>query len=83
MKGMYLKALVCAVVVCFVSAIGAESLLAQTTGSAVTYEPMVDFSGLFTTLVGVIGPLVAGAMGIGLSIWVAKYAFGIIRGMGR
>lgn len=62
--------------------LGAGDLLAQET-TAVAFEPIVEFGTLFDTLKTSIAPLVAGALGLGLAIWGARYVFGIIKSMGR
>jgi len=66
--------------VCMV--VGSGELLAQTTND-VTYTPIVNFGDLFTTITTALGPIVAGALGLGLAIWGARYIFGVIKSMGR
>jgi hypothetical protein len=67
--------------------VGAESLFAQGTGTGaattVEFTPIVDFSSIFTTLTTTLGPLVAGALGLGLAIWGAGFVFSIIKRMAR
>jgi len=60
---------------------GSAEVFAQT--NDVTFTPIVNFGDLFTTLTGVLGPIVAAALGLGLAIWGARYVFSIIRSMGR
>ena len=47
---------------------GAGDVFAQG-GTAVTITPIVDFTGIFTTLTTTIGGIVALAVGLSLSIW--------------
>jgi len=51
--------------------------------NTVTFTPIVNFGDLFTTITAVVGPLVAGALGLGLAIWGARYVFSIIKSVGR
>lgn len=62
--------------------LGSADLLAQDETS-VAYEPIVNFGSIFDTIRTSIGPLVAGALGLGLAIWGSRYIFGIIKSMGR
>ena len=62
---------------------GSAEVFAQTPTNDVTFTPIVNFGDLFTTLTGVLGPIVAAALGLGLAIWGARYVFSIIRSMGR
>ena len=65
-----------------VSMLGSPEVFAQTTND-VTYTPIVNFGDLFTTITTALGPIVAGALGLGLAIWGARYIFGVIKSMGR
>jgi len=62
---------------------GSGELLAQTTPPTVAFDAIVDFGTIFDTIRAAVGPLVAGALGLGLAIWGARYIFGIIKSMGR
>jgi hypothetical protein len=62
--------------------LGQADLLAQET-TTVTFTPIVEFGTLFDTIKTSIAPLVAGALGLGLAIWVARYVFSVIKSMGR
>jgi hypothetical protein len=55
-------------------------------GEAVTFTQMVDFNGTDGVLTKIKQPLaaiLAGAIGIGLSIWAARFFFRIVKSMGR
>jgi hypothetical protein len=62
---------------------GSADLLAQTSATTVEYTPIVDFGDLFDTITTALGPIVAGALALGLAIWGARYVFGVIKSMGR
>lgn len=64
---------------------GSADLFAQTppATNAVTYSDLVTWSEIFTTIRSAVGPMVAGAISLGLAIWGARYVFGIIKSMGR
>jgi len=49
----------------------------------VTFTPIVNFQGIFETLLPAVGVLVAAALGLGIAIWGARYMFSIIKSMGR
>ena len=51
-------------------------------GNTVVYVPIVDFGNLFTTLIATIGPFIAGALGLGLTIWGVRYMFAMIKELG-
>jgi hypothetical protein len=76
---MYVVGVMCALamLVC-----GVE-VFAQTGPPDVEFTPIVNFGDLFTSITTTIGPLVAGALGLGLAIWGASYIFGVIRRMAR
>ena len=57
-------------------------VFAQATDT-VELEPIVNFGSLFDSIRTAIAPLVVGALGLGLAIWVARYIFSIIKSMGR
>jgi hypothetical protein len=65
-----------------VSLLGSPELFAQTSNE-VTFTPIVDFKDIFTSIIGIVGPLVAGAIGLGLGVWGARYVFSLIKSMGR
>ena len=81
MKNLFFFALVGVFAVVSMVA-GSGELLAQTP-PVVTYTPIVDFGSIFDTITTAIGPIVVGALGLGLAIWGARYIFGIIKSMGR
>ena len=62
---------------------GGADLLAQTPTNSVEFEPIVEFGTLFDTIRTALGPIVVGALGLGLAIWGARYIFGVIKSMGR
>jgi hypothetical protein len=62
--------------------IGAGDLFAQT-GDPVVITPIVDFSGVFATIATTVGPVIVGAIGLGLSIWAVRFMFGLVKSMGR
>ena len=63
---------------------GGAEVFAQGDGAtSITFTPIVDFGNLWTTLTTTLGPIVAGALGLGLAIWAARYVFSIIKSMGR
>ena len=77
--------LVCfAMFVCMVACMsfGAGEVFAQTTND-VEYTAIVNFGNLFDTIRTALGPIVVGALGLGLAIWGARYIFGVIKSMGR
>ena len=87
MKGFISKAFVFRVLfmalVCGVALfVGAGELLAQTP-PVVEFDPIVDFGSIFDTLTTTLGPIIAGALGLGLAVWGTRYVFGIIKSMGR
>jgi len=61
--------------------LGTLDVFAQT--EEVSFEEIVSFGEIFKTIRVSIGPLVAGAIGLGLAIWGARYVFRIIKSMGR
>ena len=63
--------------------VGAGDLFAQTTGDPVVITPIVDFSGVFATIATTVGPVIVGAIGLGLSIWAVRFMFGLVKSMGR
>jgi hypothetical protein len=66
-----------------VMALGASDVFAQATPTAVTYTEIVSFSNIFDTIRTSLGTIVAGALGLGLAIWGARYIFHVIKSMGR
>jgi hypothetical protein len=76
----YFKYSIVALAVCTVGFFAPE-VLAQT--NTVSYEPIVEFGSLFDTIRTALGPIVVGALGLGLAIWGARYVFGVIKSMGR
>ena len=63
---------------------GAGDVFAQGAGSTtVEFESIVEFGDLFTTLTDAIGPLIAGALMLGLGIWGTYYIFTNIKRMAR
>lgn len=88
MKGFVLsllKASLPAAVVAVALFFGADQLLAQGGGGTqtVTFTPIVDFSNVFDSITSSVGPLVAGAIGLGLGLWGVMFMFSIIKRMGR
>jgi hypothetical protein len=85
MKEFVMRANALLMVVLVSGMFGASMALAQdpTASNQVTFQPIVEFGDLFSSLTDAIGPLVAGALVLGLSIWAARYVFGIIKSMGR
>lgn len=61
---------------------GVGDLFAQET-NAVSYQEIVSFDNIFDTIRTSIGGVVAGALGLGLAIWGARYVFYVIKSMGR
>jgi len=60
---------------------GAGDVFAQ--GSAVTFTPLVDLSGVFTSLTTVVGVVVGAAITLAGGVWVTKYMFSLVKSMGR
>lgn len=79
----FVKSAAPAVVFGAVAVVGGGELFAQTTASTIEYESIVDFGDIFETIREAIGPVVVGALGLGLAIWGARYVFSIIKSMGR
>jgi hypothetical protein len=56
------------------------------TPEPVTFTELVKFDGTGGILESVKGPLakiLAGAIGIGLAVWAARFFFGVVKSMGR
>ena len=70
-------------VACLAMIAGMGELFAQTDPPSVNYQPIVNFGTIFETIRTAVGPIVVGALGLGLAIWGARYMFGIIKSMGR
>ncbi|MDR0522282.1 MAG: hypothetical protein LBH00_10580 [Planctomycetaceae bacterium] len=49
--------------------------------SEVTYTGIISFGSIFDTIRTQIAPIVAGAIGLGLAIWGARYLFKVFKGM--
>ena len=64
-------------------AVGAGELLADGGGSSVTFTPIVDLSGIFSSLTGVVSTIVAAAITLALGIWGTRYLFRLVKSMGR
>ena len=62
---------------------GAAEAFADPAGNQVQYTSIVEFGNLFDTIRNALGPIVVGALGLGLAIWGARYIFGVIKSMGR
>lgn len=79
--------LVMAAVVCTVAFVIGPEVFAQEppppSPAPVPFTQIVNFGSIFNTIREVIAPLVAGALGLGLAIWAARFIFGIIKSMGR
>ena len=78
--------LVCfAMIACFAVCMlfGGTEVFAQDTASEVQFIPIVNFGNLFDTIRTALGPIVVGALGLGLAIWGARYIFSVIKSMGR
>ena len=84
MKNVLLSPLtyVYAGVFCLLTLFGAGELFAQS-GAVPTITPIVDFSSVFTTIATTIGPIIVGAIGLGLSIWAVRFMFRLVKSMGR
>lgn len=63
-------------------AVGAVDVCAQT-AEPVVITPIVDFSSVFTTIASTVGPVIVGAIGLGLSIWAVRFMFSLVKSMGR
>jgi asparagine N-glycosylation enzyme membrane subunit Stt3 len=74
--------LVMAGVFCLSLVLGSADVFAQTTNT-VDFVPIVDFGSIFGTITTALGPIVAGAIGLGLAIWGARYIFSVIKSTGR
>jgi len=61
--------------------VGSGEVLAQV--EQVEFEPIVEWGMIFETIRLSIGPVVVGALALGLAIWGARYVFSIIKSMGR
>ena len=92
MKGMFLNPMtwVVASVFMFVACVGGADLLAQTgaapggeSAAPVTYTAIVDFSGTIPSLIAGLGPIVGGALGIGLAIFGAGFIYRQIKRFAR
>ena len=88
MRGLFCnpKAYVIAGVVALLTLAGSPEVFAQGGGSGateVTFTPIVNFGDLFSTITTTLAPIVAGALGLGLAIWGARYVFGVVKSMGR
>ena len=73
--GMFVFVMVCMTV-------GAGELLADG-GSSVSFTPIVDLSGIFSSLTGVVSTIVAAAITLALGIWGTRYLFRLVKSMGR
>jgi len=62
---------------------GAELFADDPAGSAVTFTPIVSFDNIFDSIRTGLTAIVAGALGLGLAIWGARYVFSVIKSMGR
>jgi len=69
-----------AMVSCMV--LGAGEAFAQTVPD-VTFTPIVSFTALFATILGVLGPIVVGLIGVGISVWAAGYCSRMFRMLAR
>jgi len=60
-------------------------VLAQSGGGAQTiaYDPLINFGSIFDSIREPIGALVAGAIGLGLAIFLARYLFSVLKSMAR
>ena len=63
--------------------VGSGEVLAQSPPEMVQFEPIVEWDAIFDTIRLSIGPVVVGALALGLAIWGARYVFSIIKSMGR
>jgi len=85
MKG-FVFGLCVAAIAAVIAVLAPGDLFAQTTAATPTISELVKFDGtdgVITKLAGAIGPLLAAAIGLGLSIWVAKFLFRMVKSMGR
>jgi hypothetical protein len=80
------------VVACFgLVCLAPEFVFAQSGGSgftaeSVTFTNLVDFDGTNGVLSQIKAPLakiLAGALGIGLAVWAARFFFRVVKSMGR
>ena len=62
---------------------GASEALASGGAPTVTFTPIVEFGDLFTSLTASLAVLVAGAVGLGLAIWVVAYKLRVVKRMAR
>jgi len=69
-----------AMVSCMV--LGSGEAFAQT-GTAVQFTPLVDFTALFATILGVLGPIVVGVIGVGITIAISFFCYRMVRRVGR
>jgi hypothetical protein len=53
------------------------------TPETVTFEPLIDFSTLFTNLLTAVAPVVAGAIGVGLAIWGTRWLYQRAKSLAR
>jgi len=78
----YARCFLFAAIVAAFGFLGLSEVFAQG-GNTITFEPIVEFGSLFETIRTALGPIVVGALGLGLAIWGARYIFGVIKSMGR
>jgi len=55
---------------------GAESVFAD--AGSVTFTPLVDFTGVFSSMTTVVTAVVVGAITLGLGIWGTRYLFRMV-----
>jgi hypothetical protein len=60
-----------------------EVAFAQDGGAVVKVDELVDFDGAFDSLKSMLKYVLAGAIGIGLAVWGAKFLFRVVKSMGR
>lgn len=53
------------------------------TPQTVSFSPLINFTGIFQTLLDKLAPLVAAALTIGLAIWGTKFIYNRARSMAR
>ena len=78
-----LKTFVPALAIALTLFLGGEVFADAVTPKDVTVDNLVNFDGIFSTLTTMIGTVVAGAIGLAVSVWVVRYVWGIIKSTAR
>ena len=72
-----------AVVCCMVLGAGEVFANPATTGTAITFTPLVDFSGLWESVTSMLGGIVAAVIGIGVAMTLAYAGYRALKRVGR